>query len=68
MLHQHFYFEFDFLFILQAKPDTWKGYDPHKMTMAEVFEKFGLDSNTADFTGLEDKMLMCVSFFWMWEC
>jgi len=33
------------------KQTTWKGYDPHKMTMAEVFEKFGLDNNTADFTG-----------------
>lgn len=33
------------------KPATWKGYDPKTMTMAEIFEKFGLDNNTADFTG-----------------
>ncbi|KAG1710402.1 Rab GDP dissociation inhibitor beta [Nymphon striatum] len=32
-------------------PTTWKGIDPNKSTMQEVYEKFGLDSNTADFTG-----------------
>lgn len=32
-------------------PTTWKGYDPKTMTMAEIFQKFGLDNNTADFTG-----------------
>ena len=30
---------------------TWQGVDPHKTTMEEVYKKFGLDSNTADFTG-----------------
>eukprot|EP00112_Aurelia_sp_Birch-Aquarium-sp1_P012639 Seg2658.5 transcript_id=Seg2658.5/GoldUCD/mRNA.D3Y31 product="Rab GDP dissociation inhibitor beta" protein_id=Seg2658.5/GoldUCD/D3Y31 len=30
---------------------TWQGIDPHKTTMEEVYKKFGLDSNTADFTG-----------------
>jgi len=30
---------------------SWKGHDPRKTTMHEIFEKFGLDSNTADFTG-----------------
>ncbi|XP_065051083.1 LOW QUALITY PROTEIN: rab GDP dissociation inhibitor beta-like [Rhopilema esculentum] len=30
---------------------TWQGLDPHKVSMDEVYKKFGLDSNTADFTG-----------------
>jgi len=34
-----------------TKPQTWKNIDCKKATMQEVFEKFGLDSNTADFTG-----------------
>ncbi|KXJ25385.1 Rab GDP dissociation inhibitor beta [Exaiptasia diaphana] len=32
-------------------PSTWKGVDPKKTTMDEVYKKFGLDVNTADFTG-----------------
>jgi Rab GDP dissociation inhibitor len=42
---------------------TFQGLDPEKATMDEVFKKFGLDSNTADFTGhaiclfLDDKYL-----------
>lgn len=32
-------------------PKTWKDIDPHKSTMQEVYEKFGLDKDTADFTG-----------------
>lgn len=32
-------------------PKTWQGIDPNKTTMAEVYQKFGLDQNTADFTG-----------------
>jgi len=32
-------------------PKTWNGVDPKKTTMAEVYKKFGLDQNTADFTG-----------------
>uniref|UniRef100_A0A8R1E4L9 Rab GDP dissociation inhibitor n=1 Tax=Caenorhabditis japonica TaxID=281687 RepID=A0A8R1E4L9_CAEJA len=31
--------------------DTWNGLDPHNNTMQQVYEKFGLDENTADFTG-----------------
>lgn len=27
------------------------GIDPDRTTMKEVYEKFGLDGNTADFTG-----------------
>jgi len=34
-----------------ADQATWKGTDPHTMTMAQVFEKFNLDNNTADFIG-----------------
>ncbi|XP_031566609.1 rab GDP dissociation inhibitor alpha-like [Actinia tenebrosa] len=30
---------------------TWQGVDPKKTTMQEVYDKFGLDCNTADFTG-----------------
>ncbi|CAJ0959398.1 unnamed protein product, partial [Mesorhabditis belari] len=35
----------------QNKPDTWQGLDPNVHTMQQVYEKFGLDENTADFTG-----------------
>ncbi|KAE9421240.1 hypothetical protein Angca_004857 [Angiostrongylus cantonensis] len=31
--------------------DTWQGLDPDVHTMQQVYEKFGLDDNTADFTG-----------------
>jgi len=30
---------------------TWKGFDAAKLTMSQCYEKFGLDENTADFTG-----------------
>ena len=34
------------------EPSTYpKGCDPKKMNMKEIYEFFGLDSNTADFTG-----------------
>ena len=32
-------------------PGTWKGVDPKINTMAQLFEKFGLDKNTSDFVG-----------------
>lgn len=32
-------------------PKTWKDVDPNNTNMAQVFEKFGLDKNTQDFTG-----------------
>jgi len=32
-------------------PKTWKEVDPNTTTMAQLYEKFGLDKNTADFTG-----------------
>ncbi|EFO92618.1 hypothetical protein GCK72_012872 [Caenorhabditis remanei] len=35
----------------ENKPETWQGLDPHNQTMQQVYEKFGLDENTADFTG-----------------
>lgn len=34
-----------------GNPKTYQGVDPEKTTMAEVYKKFGLDQNTADFTG-----------------
>ncbi|KAI6176020.1 Rab GDP dissociation inhibitor [Aphelenchoides bicaudatus] len=30
---------------------TWEGMDPRSTPMQQVYEKFGLDENTADFTG-----------------
>lgn len=30
---------------------TWEGLDPNTTIMQQVYEKFGLDENTADFTG-----------------
>jgi len=30
---------------------TWKGFDCKRQTMQELYDKFGLDANTADVTG-----------------
>ena len=35
----------------ENKQETWQGLDPHNMTMQQVYTHFGLDDNTADFTG-----------------
>jgi len=35
----------------EQDPKTWKDVDPNRTTMQEVYEKFGLDKDTADFTG-----------------
>uniref|UniRef100_A0A1W7RAN8 Rab GDP dissociation inhibitor n=1 Tax=Hadrurus spadix TaxID=141984 RepID=A0A1W7RAN8_9SCOR len=32
-------------------PKTWKDIDPNKTSAAQMYEKFGLDKDTADFTG-----------------
>lgn len=32
-------------------PKTWKDFDASKHSMRAMYEKFGLDENTADFTG-----------------
>lgn len=32
-------------------PKTWKDIDPRTQTMLVLYEKFGLDKNTQDFTG-----------------
>lgn len=32
-------------------PKTWKDIDPNKTNAAQMYEKFGLDKDTADFTG-----------------
>jgi Rab GDP dissociation inhibitor len=34
-----------------ANSSTWEGLNPQTTTMQQVYEKFGLDENTADFTG-----------------
>jgi len=34
-----------------SDPKTFNGVDPEKTTMTEVYKKYGLDQNTADFTG-----------------
>ncbi|KAK7493949.1 hypothetical protein BaRGS_00014831 [Batillaria attramentaria] len=35
----------------ESDPKTWKDLDPNKSTAKELYEKFGLDANTQDFTG-----------------
>jgi len=35
----------------ENNPDTWSGIDPVNDNMEKVFDKFGLDVNTQDFTG-----------------
>jgi len=32
-------------------PKTWNGLDPKQTICEQMFEKFGLDSNTQDFCG-----------------
>ena len=36
----------------EAKTTTWQNVNPFQTTMQEVFTKFGLDDNTASFTGV----------------
>lgn len=35
----------------EADPKTWKDINPQTSTTAQLYEKFGLDPNTQDFTG-----------------
>lgn len=35
----------------EKNPQTWDGVDPNKTPMQDVYKKFELDDNTADFTG-----------------
>lgn len=35
----------------QEDPKTWKDIDVNVTTTAQLYEKFGLDKDTADFTG-----------------
>ncbi len=42
------------VFVQEYDPDdpkTFKGFDARAQTMQELYTKFGLDANTADFTG-----------------
>lgn len=32
-------------------PETWKGFDPNASNTQQLYDKFGLDRNTQDFTG-----------------
>lgn len=34
-----------------ADPKTWKDFDSRTQTTQQLYEKFGLDANTQDFTG-----------------
>jgi len=34
-----------------ANQATWKGFNPNTAPMSDIFKEFGLDNNTADFTG-----------------
>lgn len=35
----------------EEDPKTWKDFDPTKANMQGLYDKFGLDKNTQDFTG-----------------
>lgn len=35
----------------EQDPRTWKDFDPNVSNMLALYEKFGLDRNTQDFTG-----------------
>lgn len=35
----------------EEDPKTWKDFDPSTQNMSALYEKFGLDKNTQDFTG-----------------
>nr|QBH73826.1 rab gdp-dissociation inhibitor [Liposcelis bostrychophila] len=37
--------------VKEDDPRTWKDCDPHQLTMQQLYNKFGLDKNTQDFTG-----------------
>lgn len=36
---------------LEDDPKTWKDFDPSAQNMVALYDKFGLDKNTQDFTG-----------------
>lgn len=36
---------------MEQDPRTWKDFDAQNQNMTELYEKFGLDKNTQDFTG-----------------
>lgn len=36
---------------LEEDPKTWKDFDARTQNMTALYEKFGLDKNTQDFTG-----------------
>lgn len=35
----------------EQDPRSWKDFDPNKANMQALYDKFGLDKNTQDFTG-----------------
>ncbi|KAJ8896732.1 hypothetical protein PR048_002077 [Dryococelus australis] len=37
--------------VREDDPKSWKDMDPNVLTMQQIYEKFGLDKNTQDFTG-----------------
>nr|CAD7394749.1 unnamed protein product [Timema cristinae]CAD7429662.1 unnamed protein product [Timema monikensis] len=37
--------------VREDDPKSWKDMDPNILTMQQVYDKFGLDKNTQDFTG-----------------
>lgn len=37
--------------VREDDPKTWKDLDPNTCTMQQIYDKFGLDKNTQDFTG-----------------
>lgn len=41
-----YFLEFD-----KENPKTWKDFNPNEKTAQQLYEKFGVDKNTQDFTG-----------------
>nr|QBH73821.1 rab gdp-dissociation inhibitor [Eurycantha calcarata] len=37
--------------VREDDPKSWKDMDPNVLTMQQIYDKFGLDKNTQDFTG-----------------
>lgn len=41
------------------KPETWKGFDPKRHSMEQVYKYFGLEPNTIDFVGHAVALYTC---------
>ncbi|KAL8274877.1 hypothetical protein Esti_001166 [Eimeria stiedai] len=43
----------------KSKPETWKGFDPQRHSMEQVYKYFGLEPNTIDFVGHAVALYTC---------